>query len=154
MTEPCLPHLCGGRDSSRGASIIANAAALVSCAAHDWFKTTEGHCRHTLLWWLHPQCTKLQRQQPPLGCSCQHQANTSHDFEWVFGTGGAAGGTDGDDSSEWEEVSEDDEAATLAISGLPLGQDLLDITAAQAAADKDLGSSLKVGRLLSSLQRC
>ncbi len=60
---------------------------------------------------------------------------------------GAGGGAGGDDSSDWEEVSEEGEAddgeEALSVPGL-LGQDLLDITAVQAAADDDLGNLLRV----------
>ncbi len=63
--------------------------------------------------------------------------------------GGAGGVADGDDSSDWEEASEEGEGdgppgdEALSVPGL-LGPDLLDITAAAAAADDDLGRSLKV----------
>ena len=70
--------------------------------------------------------------------------------------GGSAGGVggvgDGDDSSDWEEASEEGEAdrsEPLSVPGL-LGPDLLDITAAAAAADDDLGRSLKVSWLASA----
>ncbi|BDA48104.1 Importin-9 [Coccomyxa sp. Obi] len=62
--------------------------------------------------------------------------------------GGAGGIADGDDSSDWEEASEEGEedghgGEALSVPGL-LGPDLLDITAAAAAADDDLGRSLKM----------
>ena len=61
--------------------------------------------------------------------------------------GASGGGADGDDSSDWEEVSEDGEGdegeEALSVPGL-LGHDLLDITAAQAAANDDVGNLLRV----------
>lgn len=62
-------------------------------------------------------------------------------FRFLHGFAGCGGGgNDGDESSEWEEVSEEDtDPDALSVHGLPLGQDLLEVAAAAVAADDDDG---------------
>jgi hypothetical protein len=71
---------------------------------------------------------------------CAHTVPQRRD---VAGAGRGGGADDnGDDSSDWEEVSEEgSDAEALSVQGLPLGRDLLDVATAAAAADDDGGGN-------------